>query len=186
MILYLEHQQQHRLESVYQSSEDLGSDSSLRGRHVPISQKDRRSGISSIQDPGFYRILDRIFSFSHGILEILVPVTKFPWDPRDLGSRTDMILLDPEDPGSSLSSLPWDLADLGSYTIIMSLYFDHPLHQMPFCLWFSISMRFLTLSTVNNFNHTLVQPFCVGLKAARHNLITKCSELHFRCYVLFQ
>ena len=47
-----------------------------------------------------------------------------PWDPRDLGSRTENILLDPMDPGSGLSKLSWDPADLRSYTTIISLYFD--------------------------------------------------------------
>ena len=61
--------------------------------------------------------MDLIFSFSLGILEILDPVTAtLPWDPRDLGSRTEKILPDPGDPGSSLGKLSWDLADLGSYT----------------------------------------------------------------------
>ena len=125
-----------------------------------------------IRDPGSpgSRIPDLagswiLFSFSHGILEILDPFTAtFPWDPRDLGSQlTDKILPDPGDPGSSLSKL-WDLADLGSYTTIMSLYFDHPLHPMKFCFWFPIPMRCSNLSAVRNFNHTLVQPSCVELK----------------------
>ena len=73
-------------------------------RHVP-----------RCQDPGSCRILDLIFSFSQGILEILDPVTTtLPWDPKDLGSRIEKILLDPGDPGSSLSKFSWDLADLGS------------------------------------------------------------------------
>ena len=67
-------------------------------RHVPRSQKDPGSWISRIQDPGCWRILDRIFLFSHGVLEILDPVTTLPWDPRDLGSLRENILLDPGDP----------------------------------------------------------------------------------------
>ena len=71
-------------------------------RHVPRSQKDPRSWISKIQDPGFCGILDIIFSFSHGILKILdLVMAMLPWDPRDLGSRTEKIMLDPGDPGSS-------------------------------------------------------------------------------------
>ena len=159
-------------------------------RHVPRSQKDPRSWIPRIQDPGSCRILDLIFSFSHGILEILDHVTTtFPWDPRDLGSRTEKILLNPGDPGSSLSNLSWDLADLGSYTTIMPLYFEHPLHQVKFCFWFPISFRFLKLGTLNNFNHTLVQPFCVGLKQSHFVgsltcffiidvLLTGCREMN--------
>ena len=51
-------------------------------------------------------MLDLIFSFSHGILEILDPATAtLPWDPRDLGSQTDNILSDPGDPGFSLNKL---------------------------------------------------------------------------------
>ena len=74
----------------------------LKSRHVPRSRKDPRSWSSRIQDPGSCRILDPIFSFSHGILEILDPVTAtLPWDPRDLESQTDKILPDPGDPGSS-------------------------------------------------------------------------------------
>ena len=56
--------------------------------------------------------MDLIFSFSHGVLEILGPVTATL--PRDLGSRTEKILLDTGDPGSSLGMLSWDPADLGS------------------------------------------------------------------------
>ena len=127
--------------------------------------QDPRSWIHRIQDPGSCGILDLIFSFSHGILEILDPVTPtLLWDPRDPGSQTDKILPDPGDPGSSLSKLSWDLADLGSYTKIMSLYFDHPLHLMKFCFRFPIAMRYLNLSSVRNFNHTLIQPLCVELK----------------------
>ena len=131
---------------------------------MPRSQKDPRSWIPRIQDPGSCRILDSIFLFSHGILKILDPVTAIlPWDPRDLGSRTENILLDPVDPGSSLSRVSWDLADLGS-CITMSQYFEHLLQPMMFCFWFPISMRCLNLSTVKNFNHTLIHPFCVDLK----------------------
>ena len=41
-----------------------------------LSHKDPRSWIPNIQDPGSCRILDLIFSFSHGILEILDPTTQ--------------------------------------------------------------------------------------------------------------
>ena len=141
---------------------------------MPRSQKDPRSWISRIQDFGSCRILDLIFSFSHGILKILDLVTAaLPWDPRDFGSQTDQILLDPGDPGSSLSKLSWDLLDLGSYTTIMSLYFGHRLHPMKFCFWFPIPMRCLNLSTVRNFNHTLIQPLCVELKTG-----SPCWPLH--------
>ena len=132
---------------------------------MPRSQKDPISWIPRIQDPGSCGILDPIFSFSHGILKILDPVTAIlPWDPRDLGSRTENILLDPGDPGSSLSKLSWDLADLGSCTTIRSLYFEHLLQPMTFYFWFPISMRCLNLSTVKNFNRTLIHLFCVDLK----------------------
>ena len=58
-------------------------------------------------------MLDHIFSFSHGILEILDAVTAtLPRDTRDLRSRTEKILLYPGDPGSRLSRLSWDPADL--------------------------------------------------------------------------
>ena len=60
------------------------------GSHVPRSQKDPRSWIPRIQDPGSCRILNLTLSFSHGILEILETVTTtFSWDPRDLGSQTE-------------------------------------------------------------------------------------------------
>ena len=62
----------------------------------------KRSGILDPQDPRS-RILDLIFSFSIGILEILDPATTaLPCDPRNLGSRTETIWLDPWDPGPSL------------------------------------------------------------------------------------
>ena len=54
------------------------------------SKKDPGSGIYRIQHLGSWRTLDLIFSFSHGILEILDTVTAtLPWDSRDLGSRTE-------------------------------------------------------------------------------------------------
>ena len=71
--------------------------------HVPGSQKEPGSWILRIQHPGSWTILDLIFTFSHGILEILDPVTAtLPRDPRDLGSRTEKILPDPGYPGSCL------------------------------------------------------------------------------------
>ena len=69
--------------------EDRLTRTDITDRHVPRSQKDPRSWITRIQDPGSCGILDPIFSFSDGILKILDPVTALlPWDPRDLGSRT--------------------------------------------------------------------------------------------------
>ena len=66
----------------------------------------KRSKILDPQDPGSCGILDPIFSFSHGILKILDPVTAILlWDPRDLGSWTVNIWPDPGDTGSSLSKL---------------------------------------------------------------------------------
>ena len=126
------------------------------GMHQTCANIPKRFEILDPQDPGsgILQDLGSCLSFSHGILEILDPVTTtFPWDPGELGSCTEKILLDPGDPGSSLSNLLYDLADFGSYTTIMPLYFEHPLHPMKFCFWFSISMRFLSLSTVNKFNH---------------------------------
>ena len=118
----------------------------LTTRHVPRSQKDPGSWILRIQDPGSWEILDLTFSFSLGILQILGPVmATMPGDPRDIGSRTGRILLDP---GSSLSKSSWDLADLGSYLTIIPLYFEHPLHQVKFCFWFPISMGCLNMSIV--------------------------------------
>ena len=73
----------------------------LPSRHVPRSQKDPRFWIPRTQDPGSCWILDLIFSFSHGILEILdLVTTTFSWDPRDPGSRTKIFcwileILDP-------------------------------------------------------------------------------------------
>ena len=132
---------------------------------MPKSKK--RSGILDPQDLGS-GIVDPIFSFSHGILKILDPVTAvLPWDPKDPGSwiSDKNILLVPGGPGSSLSKLSCDLADLGSCTTIRSLYFEHRLQPMAFCFWFPISMRCLRLSTVKNFNHTLIHPFYVDLEA---------------------
>ena len=82
----------------------------VSSRHVPGSQKDPGSWIPRVQDPRSWRILDLIFSFSLGILEILDPATAaLPWDPADHGSRTEKISLAPGDPGSSLGKLWWDL-----------------------------------------------------------------------------
>ena len=91
----------------------------LEDRHVPRSQKDPGYWIPKIQDTRSWRILDLTFSFPLGILEILDSVTgTLPWDPRDLESWTEDILLDPGDPGSSLGKLSWDLVDHGSCTTI--------------------------------------------------------------------
>ena len=85
--------------------------------------------ILSIQDRRSWRILDLMFLFYLGILEILDPVTAaLPWDPRNLGSRAEK-MLNPGDPGLSPGELSWDLADLGSYTTICHyLYPEDPLH----------------------------------------------------------
>ena len=67
-------------------------------------------------------VLDPIFSFSRGILRILAPVAAaFSWNPRDLRSQAEKMLLEHGDPGSCLDKL-WELADPVSWTIIMSLY----------------------------------------------------------------
>ena len=136
----------------------------MRNRHVPRSQKDPGSWISRIQDPRSWGILDRIFSFSHGILEILDPVmATLSWDPRDLGSRTEKILLDTGDPGSSLRELSWDLADFGFCTTVCH-YFEDTWHLTKFWFWFPISIRRLNLSTVKIFNDIFIQSLCVDLK----------------------
>ena len=107
-------------------------------RHVPRSQKDPRSWISRIQDPGSCGILDLIFSFSHGILNMLDPVAAIlPWDPKDPGSQTKNILLDPVDPVSSLSRLSWDLADVGFCKTIRSLYLNILYNQWHFASGYS-------------------------------------------------
>ena len=91
---------------------------------MSISKKDPGSWIPRIQDPGSLKILDLTFSFYLGILEIFDPATvTLPWDPRGLGSRRGKILLDPGDPGSSLSKSSLDVADFGSYLAIMPLFF---------------------------------------------------------------
>ena len=144
---------------------------------MPRSQKDQGFWIPRIQDRRPGRVLDLISSFSLGIIEILDPVTAtMPWDPRDLGSRTEKILLDLGDPGYSLGKLSWDLRGLGSCTTI-SPYLEDPLHPMKFCLWFPISERCLNLRTVNIFNHILIQPFCVDLKTS-----SPCWFLHMFFY----
>ena len=57
-------------------------------RRVPRSQKDPGSWIPRIQDLGSWSILDPIFLFSRGILEILDPAKAIlPWGARDLVSR---------------------------------------------------------------------------------------------------
>ena len=133
--------------------------------------------LKKIWDPGSpgSRIRDLgSFSFSLGILEIFDPVTTtLWWDPGDLGSRIEKILLDPGDPGSSLGKLSWDLADLRSCTTICHCHLVEPLHPMQFCFWFPMSMRCLSLSTVKMFNHILIQPFCFALKAT-----SPCWFLH--------
>ena len=145
----------------------------VSSRHVPGSQKDPGSWIPRVQDPRSWRILDLIFSFSLGILEILDPATAaLPLDPTDPESRTENIFLDPGDPRSSLGNLSWDLADLGSYTT-MSLHLEDSVHPIKFCFWFHISMRSLNLTTVKIFIHILIQPSCVDLKTS-----SPCWFLH--------
>ena len=150
---------------------------------MPRYQKDPGSFIPKIQDPGSWRILNLIFSISRGILETFDPVTAtLSWDPRDLGSLTEKMLLDlgildskiqdPNiqdlgilDPGC-LGKLPWGLVDLVSPTTIMSMYLllEDYLHPIKFRVWFPMSMRCLNLRTVQNFNHILIQTFCIDLK----------------------
>ena len=68
---------------------------------MPRFQKDPGSWIPGIQDTSFCGILDLMFSFSRGILEILDLVTAaLSRDPRDLGSQTEKMLLDAVDHGS--------------------------------------------------------------------------------------
>ena len=77
----------------------------------------KRSDILEPQDPGSYGILDLMFSFSHGILEILDPVTAaLPGILEILDIGDKIFLLDSVDPGSSLSKSSCDLAGIGSYT----------------------------------------------------------------------
>ena len=84
-----------------------------------------------MQDTRSCRILGLVFSFSPGILEILDPVSAgsldpLPWDRRDRGSRTEMILLDPGDPGSSLRKLScryrgiWQILDFAQQYVTVS------------------------------------------------------------------
>ena len=136
-------------------------------RHVPRSEIDLGYRIPRIQELRSWRILDLIFSFSHGILEILDPVTAtLPWDPRDLGSRTEKILLDPGYPESSSGELSWDHADLGSCITKVPLHHECSLHPINFIFWFPICRRWLNFSTVTIFNHILIQPYCVDLKTS--------------------
>ena len=80
--------------------------------------------------PGFWRILDNIFSFPREILEILDPVTAtMLWDLRDLESQTQKMLLDPGNPGSCWGTLLQDPADLGSCTAVMLMHLEDPLIQ---------------------------------------------------------
>ena len=98
----------------------------------------RRSVMLDLQDPGYLRILNLTLLFSHGILDIKNPATStLSWDPRDLGSQTDKILLDPGDSASCLGKPPWYVVDLGACTAMMSLYLETLLHPMKFCFWFS-------------------------------------------------
>ena len=100
-------------------------------------------------------------------LKILGPIrAALSWDPRDIGSQKENMLLDPEYLRFCLSELSWDLADLVSWTSIMSLYFEDHLHPTKFYFWISISMCCLRLSTIENFNRIFIQPVCVELKSA--------------------
>ena len=59
-------------------------------RHVPRSQQDPESWVPELQDSGPWTILDLLFPFARGILEILDPVaTTLMWDPIDLGYQTE-------------------------------------------------------------------------------------------------
>ena len=81
-------------------------------RHMPKSPK--RSDILDSQDPGYWKILDLIFSFSRGILEILDFRATLSWYPKDIGSQTEKLLPDHEDPRSWLGKLSCGVTDLGS------------------------------------------------------------------------
>ena len=83
------------------------------------------------------------------------------WDPRDLGSRTGKILLDPGDPGSSLSRLSWDLADLGSYKTLMScilniLYIEWNFSSGSPYLCAAQTWALIRISTTHWFNHSVL------------------------------
>ena len=59
--------------------------------------------------------MNPLYSFSHGILGILIPVwAALSWDSRDLGSQTGNMSLDPVDLESWLGKLSWDMVDLES------------------------------------------------------------------------
>ena len=102
------------------------------------------------QDPISMTLVDPvsyIFAFRHGILGTFDSVAAtLSWDPRDLGSQTENMPSDPDDPGSCLGEL-WDFADIGSCIAIVSLYLEDHLHPMKFCLWFLASLHCLKLST---------------------------------------
>ena len=83
--------------------------------------------------------LDLIFSFSRGILEILDPVRTLPWDPRDLGSLREIILLDPGDPGPSLRKLSCDLQILDLTQQCQCIL--NILYPTKCCFWFPIPIR---------------------------------------------
>ena len=83
---------------------------------------------------------------------ILDPVTAtWSWDPGELGSQTEKMLLDPGDPGSCLDKLSKAIANFGSFPTMMLLYLEDPLHQIKFCF-----LNFLNLSTVQNLDHILI------------------------------
>ena len=140
---------------MHECSAGTRQDSKKRSR----MQKYPGSWISRTQHPGYCGILDLICPFCRVIVEILDPVTStLSWDSRDLWSRTEKMLLDPESPWSYLAELSWDHADPEFCTTIMSLDLQNPLHPMRFWFYFPISMRYLNLRTVQNFNHILIQP----------------------------
>ena len=119
---------------------------------MSTSKKDPGSWLPNIQDPGFWRILDLRFSLSRGILDILDHVSgTLSWYPRDLGSKTEKILLDPRDPGLGKivmgSCGSWMLNN--SYVSGSRRYFT----SNEILLLVPISMHYLSLSTVQNFNH---------------------------------
>ena len=93
-----------------------------------------------------------MFTFSCGILEILDPVTAtLSWDPRDLESQTERMLLDPGNHESCLGKLSWDFVDLGSCTTIMPLYLKDPLYPLKFFILFPIALCCLNLSSCYGF-----------------------------------
>ena len=113
-----------------------------------IMCQDKKSGTLKLRDPGSWRILNPVFSFSRGITGMLAPLGQHcrrilgTLDLRQITCRWILMILDPT----------WTYCR-GILRILHNdaTEFEDPLISNEFCFWFHKPLRCLTLSTLSRF-----------------------------------